>query len=77
MLIEPGQVKVRNRHGQTNTWSLTSTGIWGGFAIYPSAARLIYTALSQGTGDVATLQRMNVNTLRLTRGLWEVSFKPA
>jgi hypothetical protein len=71
---ERGLVVV-DGYGNEGKFALgTSTG-WSRFAVPAATAKVLADVLRQGTDEMAQIQQVESQTLRITRGLWEVSFK--
>lgn len=68
-------VRARDQFGNTSSWSLPPSEGWNAFAIKPPTARVLHDALNQSQDEVLSLQQPNATTMRLTRGLWEVTFR--
>lgn len=68
-------LQVRDEYGNMNRFSLADSEHIPRMQIRPKTARVLYDAFSQDTADMVTIARMDTNTMRMTRGLWEVSFK--
>jgi len=74
--IDPARgVQAIDNFNHINSFTLGDTGSWGALSIKPRTAKVIFDALGQTTEENTNLQQMNVDTMRLVRGAWEVSFK--
>lgn len=68
-------VQVRDEYGHLNKFTFGAPSEWPVFMIRPRTARVIHDALSQAKDETVLLQQVDTSTMRMTRGLWEVSFK--
>jgi hypothetical protein len=71
---EKGLVVV-DGYGNEGKFALGASAGWEKFSVTSATAKLISDVLKQGTDEIATLQLVEPGTLRITRGLWEISFK--
>jgi len=66
---------VKDAYQHDGIFALGGTVGWERFVIPSGTAKLLETVLKQGSDEVAFFQRVDADTLRLVRGLWQVSFK--
>jgi hypothetical protein len=68
-------ILVNDIFGNADKFSIGATTGWKRFAIPAGTASVLAGVLKQDSSDTALLQQVDPETLRITRGLWELSFK--
>ena len=66
---------VQDKYGEDNRYAIGEVKGWSRFSILPLTAQILADAFAQSKHETIVLGQISPDTLRLTRGQWQVSFK--